>query len=71
MTDVNKKIVEALELAFQYGTCDGSHHKMWVIDQMVRVLLGPEKYELWVAKFNGPADEDGCTEYEWDVGTPP
>jgi len=30
-------IKRALEVA-EYGTTDGGHHKMWVIDQMVRIL---------------------------------
>ena len=28
----------ALKFAFEYGAVDGGHHKMWVIDQMVRAL---------------------------------
>jgi hypothetical protein len=34
------RIKAALELAMQDGAVDGSHHKMWVIDQMVRILTG-------------------------------
>lgn len=33
-----KAMVEALRCAMDYGTIDGGHHKMWVIDQMVRHL---------------------------------
>lgn len=33
-----KVMVEALRCAMDYGTIDGGHHKMWVIDQMVRHL---------------------------------
>ncbi len=28
----------ALDIARRYGQEDGAHHKMWVIDQMVRAL---------------------------------
>lgn len=36
-------IAKALSLA-QHGVYDGAHHKNWVIDQMVRALLGcPEE----------------------------
>lgn len=35
-----EKIEKALDLAMQYGGIDGDHHKMWVIDQMIRVLTG-------------------------------
>lgn len=34
------RIARALEFAVEYGTTDGDHHKMWVIDQMVRALSG-------------------------------
>lgn len=34
------RISKALEYAGRYGQIDGAHHKMWVIDQMVRALLG-------------------------------
>jgi hypothetical protein len=41
---------------------------MWVIDQMVRQLTGPD-YEPWVqaACFG----EDGPDTYEWDMGVAP
>jgi hypothetical protein len=35
-----KAIELALNIAAEYGTIDGGHHKMWVIDQMVRALTG-------------------------------
>ena len=55
----------ALDLAWRYGQIDGSHHKMWVIDQMIRTLCGSEEeYKKWVAKYN---DDD----YEWDCGIAP
>ena len=34
------RINAALDIAECYGNVDGSHHKMWCIDQMVRALLG-------------------------------
>lgn len=39
MTDQNK-INKALRFAHEYGQIDGGHHKLWVIDQMVRALHG-------------------------------
>lgn len=35
-----QRIAAALEIAAKHGTTDGAHHKMWVIDQMVRALTG-------------------------------
>lgn len=32
------RIAKALEIAAESGWIDGAHHKMWVIDQMVRAL---------------------------------
>lgn len=60
-------IEEALQLAFDFGITDGGHHKMWVIDQMVRKLTKtPEGYEKFIKEYEG---EDG--EYEWDTGIAP
>lgn len=47
----------ALAIAHSFGQIDGSHHKGWVIDQMVRHLLGDD-YEGWVAKHD--AGEEGA-----------
>lgn len=33
-----ERIEKALEIASRYGDTDGSHHKAWAIDQMVRAL---------------------------------
>lgn len=66
MTDA-EKIQKALELA-EYGSYDGDHHKMWVIDQIVRVLTG-DGYDAWVRTFC--AGEDGPNTYAWDTGIAP
>lgn len=64
MTDA-QKIEVALAIASQP---DGSHHKDWVIDQMVRALVG-DGYDRWVAdRKNGI---DGPETYSWDVGIAP
>lgn len=34
------RIHKALEIAAESAMFDGDHHKMWVIDQMVRALTG-------------------------------
>lgn len=65
-------IQKALDLAKAYGTCDGSHHKMWVIDQMVRILTGNESgYETFL---NNVSTGDGTCEpgtWEWEKGSAP
>lgn len=66
----NERIKKALDIAWDYAQCDGSHHKMWVIDQMVRALCGSEEeYEKWVGEYTKPL-EDGDY-YPWDIGIAP
>lgn len=65
-----EKVTKALDIAWQYGQIDGVHHKMWVIDQMVRALCGSEEeYKKWVDKYEEPL-EDGDY-YSWDEGVNP
>ena len=68
MRATEQKIVEALDLAYRYGSIDGEHHKTWVIDQMVRALL-PESYDQWVANHN--YGDDGPDTYIWETGIAP
>lgn len=45
---------------------DGSHHKQWVIDQMLRIMLGEVGYEEWVTHMNSDPDYT-----PWDEGIAP
>lgn len=67
----DERIAEAVDLAHQFGGIDGAHHKQWVIDQMLRKLLGAEEYDGWVLRWK--ADVDPATEDfdEWDTGVAP
>lgn len=38
--DPASRIKKALDFAVRFGGIDGSHHKDWVVDQMVRALTG-------------------------------
>jgi hypothetical protein len=58
----------AIEVALNYGQTDGAHHKMWVIDQMVRVLAG-DRYNDLITRYC--VGEDGPGTYEWDEGITP
>ena len=58
------RINEAADLGIRYGQIDGEHHKMWVIDQMLRTLLG-ENYERAIR------ESDPDEEYGWDTGIAP
>lgn len=70
-----ERIARALEIAVSYSGIDGSHHKTWAIDQMVRALTGcPEggesdEYKQLVAEACD--GEDGPETYEWDTGIAP
>lgn len=69
MKDKDKdKIKKAIELAVDYGSNDGGHHKMWVIDQMVRILAG-DGYDQIVS--DAKDGEDGPDTYAWDEGIAP
>lgn len=68
MTKTEERIQNALHYAWSYGQIDGGHHKMWVIDQMVRALLGEKEYEDWVKRYEMPDGEDY---WEWDTGIAP
>jgi len=67
MTGIDK-INKAISLAIQYGQTDGDHHKMLVIDQMIRILAG-NKYNKIITEAN--AGEDGPNTYSWDIGIAP
>lgn len=58
------RIDEACEIASASGATDGTHHKAWVIDQMVMALLGDD-YGLWVEQYEMNGD------YEWERGIAP
>lgn len=62
------RINSAADIARRYGGIDGDHHKAWIIDQMVRALLGHD-YEEFVT--DAKAGEDGPDTYEWDEGIAP
>lgn len=82
-TDIKLRVENALIFAANYGDTDGSHHKMWVIDQMVRALTGSPiitrkfvNYKGQPCEFEtfGESDEYRAftDQYEdWDVGKAP
>ena len=67
MNNFNQKI-KILALIAEYGGIDGGHHKQWIVDQIVRILTGPE-YNEWVGMWE--AGEDGPQTYKWDSGIAP
>ena len=63
----DQQIEKALELILRYGGIDGDHHKMRVMDQVVRILA--DDYKKWVR--NACDGEDGPDTYGWDEGIAP
>ena len=55
-----------LDLIVDYGWIDGSHHKQWVLDQIMRVILGAD-YDSFIESYM--SDEDGMI--DWDRGIAP
>ena len=67
LEEKDQQIEKALELILRYGDIGGDHHKMWVIDQVVRILA--DDYKKWVR--NACDGEDGPDTYGWDEGIAP
>lgn len=64
------KINSAVSVAWDHGSIDGDHHKMWVIDQMLKELLTKNEYDSFVSNF--PIGDDGPETFpEWDPGIAP
>lgn len=58
LTRAEERVSLAANLALEYGYIDGSHHKQWLISQMLRTLLTEEEEATLL-------DED------WDDGIAP
>lgn len=70
LSKIEDRVDKAIDLAWDYGQIDGDHHKMWVIDQMVRIIFGDkEKYKEWVNEYE-KTDEYG-DKYSWEIGIAP
>ena len=67
---MEERIEKALKIAWRYAQIDGAHHKMWVIDQMVRALCEDEEaYREWVKNYETPLSYSEY--YEWSTGIAP
>jgi len=70
MKTPEERIKEAMDMIYDNGGFDGGHHKMWVIDQVVRALMrSNEAYKKWVKEYSD--GEDGPDTYMWDEGIAP
>ena len=64
---MNQYEMEAAKLILDYAQTDGAHHKTWVLDQVLKILLHDDE------KAYKDIIETYCNdgEYEWDVGVAP
>lgn len=68
MDENEKRIALAMAIIERYGQYDGDHHKLWVLDQVARILKGDE-YNEWVIKMKAGAD--GPNTYRYQIGIAP
>lgn len=62
---LEKRVFYALQIA-ELSSYEQNCDKAWIIDQMVRTLLGSERaYKKWVSEFECG---DGHEAYKWNVG---
>jgi hypothetical protein len=59
---------ELVQFILDYGAVDGSHHKQYALDQVLRKLTGDDYEEVIKEWCNG---EDGPETYTWDEGIAP
>lgn len=60
------KLSKILELAEEYGGQDGSHHKQYALDQIIRIVTG-NGYDAWRKDYEGDPDDEE-NHYFWDEG---
>ena len=63
LNEIVKGVIQGIIIP--YGQTDGDHHKTWVIDQIVRKLMG-YKYDTFIKAVN--YGKDGPDTYEWRTG---
>lgn len=68
VVDDKGKIIAIQELITSWGGIDGSHHKQWLLDEIVQVITG-DGYDTWVTAYNNGTE--GPNTYEWDKGISP
>ena len=64
INQVRRNNEAAMDILQTYGNIEGSDHKMWVIDQTLKALMGDDKYK----NFRKELTEIG---YSWEEGIAP
>jgi len=63
--ELNPDEQEAVKLILRFGEIDGSHHKQWVLDQVLRILFR-QNYKKEMKEFNSDPEYS-----KWDEGIAP
>ena len=65
---MEKTTRHVLDLIEEWGGIGGSHHKQWLLNEIVKIIT-KDGYQKWVEKYED--GEDGPNTYEWDPGIAP
>lgn len=69
-SNIENNVQDVIDLIASNGGVDGAHHKQWVLDQILQILMTPEEYTKWVKDYEESDPTFGVT-YEWDRGIAP
>ncbi len=61
-----EKIQKSIDIILQHGMIDGEHHKQWLLDQVLRILLEDPWYKERMDEYNSNEDYEN-----WDTGIAP
>ncbi len=62
------------DLMWRFGSIDGAHHKQWLLDQVLRELLGPDRYAGQISDWDEErrmGDDPEDWDSSWDEGIAP
>lgn len=67
--ELHKARSDASALVKEHGMTGGEHHKQWVIDQLLQIILGELEYAAWFRRYDYEAMQSGTK--RWDYGIAP
>lgn len=65
---MSEKENKLIDLGFGGLMTDGSHHKQWYLEEMLKIICG-DSYEHKVVEYK--SGEDGPETYSWEKGIIP
>lgn len=68
MADASQ-VASTAKIASRFGMIPGERHKQWVIDQMLRSILGPDGYTAWRSRED--SEREAVGQAKWDEGVAP